>query len=77
MSAAANIRIEYVFAENGSPTAYDQISHPELIRSGFDERLEIEDYRLQLLFQAFDASHTPDSYDYNELPWELSIMRNY
>ena len=68
---------EYVFNEDGSPTDYDQISHPELIRSGFDERLEIKDYRLRILFQAFDAGGTPDTYDYNMLPWELNVMRNH
>jgi hypothetical protein len=30
-----------------------------------------------MLFQAFDASGTPDGYDYDELPWELSLMRNH
>ena len=66
----------YVFREDGSPTAYDQISHPELIRTGFDERLEIKDYRLRILFQAFDAEGIPDTYDYNVLPWELNVMQN-
>ena len=68
---------DYVFNEDGQRTDYDQISHPELIRSGFDERLEIDDYRLRILFQAFDADDTPATYDYNLLPWELSVMRNY
>lgn len=67
----------YVFNRDGSPTDYDQISHPELIRSGHDEYLEVEDYRLQVLYQAFDADDTPADYDYDELPWELSVMRNY
>jgi len=67
---------EYVFREDGSPTDYDQISHPELIRAGFDERLEIKDYRLRILFQAFDAEGIPDTYDYNVLPWELNVMQN-
>lgn len=67
----------YVFNEDGSPTKYDQISHPELIRSGFDERLEVKDYHLRMMFQVFDAASTPDNYDYDNLPWELSIMKNY
>jgi glycosyl hydrolase family 62 len=67
----------HVYCEDGSRTNYDQISHPELIRAGFDERLEIEDNRLRILFQAFDADSVPDTYDYNLLPWELSVMRNY
>ncbi|NQT16232.1 MAG: hypothetical protein HQ582_25970 [Planctomycetes bacterium] len=68
---------DYVYNEDGSPTDYDQISHPELIRAGFDERLEIKDYRMRILFQAFDADRTPDTYDYNMLPWELNVMQNY
>ena len=39
--------------------------------------MEIDEYNLQLLSQAFDASNTPDDYDYNELPWELAIMKNH
>ena len=66
----------HVYHEDGSPTEYDQVSHPELIRAGFDERLEIKDYRLKILFQAFDANGTPDTYDYNMLPWELNVMQN-
>jgi hypothetical protein len=67
---------KYVFNRDGSQTLYDQISHPELIRSGFDQRLEVKDYHLKMMFQAFDAANTPDSYDYDNLPWELSIMKN-
>jgi hypothetical protein len=68
---------QHVFEQRLRPTRYDQISHPELIRSGYDERLAIKDYHLRLLFQAFDAENTPDHYDYNELPWELLLMWNY
>jgi len=67
----------YLFDENGTPTTYDQVSHGELIRSGYDQKLEIDDYHLDLLFQAFDAADTLDSYDYDALPWELLLMRNY
>jgi len=66
-----------LFNEDGSKSAYDQVSHFELIRSGYNQRLEIEDYNLQLLFQAFDAENIGDGYDYDELPWELAIMKNY
>jgi hypothetical protein len=65
-----------VFEKDGTPTAYDQISHPGLIRAGVDEKFEIEDHPVQLLFQAFDAAATPDYYDYDDLPWELSVMTN-
>ena len=66
-----------LFTEDGSRSIYDQVSHFELIRSGVNQRLEIEDFNLELLFQAFDASGMDGSYDYNDLPWELAVMRNY
>jgi hypothetical protein len=67
----------YLFNEDGSRSVYDQVSHPELIRSGFNQKLEIEDYNLQLLFQAFDADTIESDYDYNYLPWQLMLMKNY
>jgi len=67
----------YLYNPDGSKSAYDQVSHFELIRAGYDQKLEIEDYNLQLLFQAFDAENIGDDYDYNDLPWELAVMRNY
>jgi len=65
-----------LFDLSGNPSSLDQVSHPELIRSGYDQRLEIEDYNLQLLFQAFDADSTGPGYDYNYLPWQLYLMKN-
>lgn len=61
----------------GRQSACDQVSHPELIRAGYDQRLEIENYDLQLLFQAFDAVNTGPDYDYNYLPWKLFLMKNF
>ena len=67
----------WMFSADGMRTKLGQVSHPELIRAGNNERMEIEDFRLQVLFQAFDASGTPDSYDYHSLPWSLFLMRNF
>jgi len=67
----------YLFNEDGSKFAYGQVSHFELIRLGYNQRLEIEDFNLRLLFQAFDASEIGDDYDYKLLPWELAVMKNY
>lgn len=61
---------------DGSRPNYHQISHPELIRAGYDERLEVPDTNFQLLFQAFDASETGADYDYHQLPWELALAGN-
>lgn len=57
-------------------TRYTQVSHPELLRSGHNQRLEVENYNFTFLFQGFDGTKFPDSYDYQELPWELALMRN-
>ena len=66
-----------LFNEDGTKSKYSQVSHPEFIRSGCDQKLEIEDLdNVKILFQSFDSSDTPDTYDYNELPWELAIMGN-
>jgi len=67
----------HLYYDHGIKCPYGQVSHFELIRSGYDQRLEIQDYRLTLLFQAFDATGMGPDYDYNDLPWELAIMRNY
>lgn len=68
---------ENLYNEDGSPSAYDQVSHFELIRSGINQKLEVDNYNLDLLFQAFDAEEINDDYDYNDLPWELALMKNY
>jgi len=63
--------------QKNSGILYTQVSHPELIRSAYNQKLEIEDYKLTMLFQTFDGSIISDSYSYNELPWELVLMKNY
>jgi len=60
-----------------SRVTYTQVSHPELIRSGYNQRLEIDDFRLTMVFQSFNGSEVPDDYDYHALPWELVVMKNY
>ncbi|MCK5861869.1 MAG: hypothetical protein KAH38_05255 [Candidatus Hydrogenedentes bacterium] len=62
--------------KEGNPVALNQVSHPELIRSGYDQYLEIDNYKLKMVFQAFDASRTPDNFDYDFLPWALWLAQN-
>jgi len=66
-----------LYKPDGTKSAFTQVSHPELIRSGYNQKLEIDDYHLSLLFQSFDGTMVPDSYHYNELPWNLLLMKNY
>lgn len=66
-----------LYNEDGSKSVFDQVSHPELIRAGYNQKLEINDFNLQLIFQAFDADTMNSDYDYNYLPWKLMVMKNY
>ncbi len=66
-----------LISTDGRKSVYDQVSHPELIRSGYNQKLEIDDLNLQLIFQAFDADTIKSDYDYSFLPWKLMIMKNY
>ena len=51
----------------------DNISHGELIRGGFDERLEVEPSKLRFLFQGVsDANRSAKKY--GEIPWELGVL---
>jgi endo-1,4-beta-xylanase len=66
----------WLFDEAGAPMRPGPVSHPELIRAGHDQRLQIEDYRLKMIFQTFDAKGIEHTYDYHALPWQLMLMRN-
>ncbi len=53
----------------------ESISHGELIRSGFDEHLEIDGSNLQFLFQGVkdvDAKGKP----YGRIPWKLGLLES-
>jgi len=62
-----------VNAGDGTPSAYGQMSHPEAIRCGYDQRLEVDNDAPDLLFQAFDASSIDEHFRYDFLPWELAL----
>jgi glycosyl hydrolase family 62 len=64
-----------LFNEDGTPSAYGQVSHPEAIRCGYDELLEIENDSPDILVQAFDATGIGEDFRYDFLPWELALMR--
>jgi hypothetical protein len=66
-----------LFLADGSRAKYDQVSHFEIIRPGYDQKFEIPDFNFVLFFQGFDAKRTPDDFIYDDLPWELALMRNY
>ena len=64
--------------EEGQRPSYSLVSHPEIVRSGYDQRLEIDDLdAVEMLFQTFDASKIREDYQYDELPWQWAVMRNH
>jgi hypothetical protein len=51
----------------------DSISHGEMLRAGFDERLEVDPAHLRFVFQGVrdaDRSGKP----YGQIPWRLGML---
>jgi len=49
------------------------ISHGEMVRAGYDEKLEIEPCNLQFLYQGADPLAETGG-DYNKIPWHLGLI---
>jgi len=59
--------------ENGATGWTRDISHGELLREGYDERLIVDPCNLRLLYQGYDPDrNTPE---YSQLPWQLALLR--
>ncbi len=50
----------------------DEVSHGELLRSGYDERLEVPAHPVRLLIQGMRAERHKG--DYPSLPWRLGLI---
>ena len=51
----------------------NDISHGELIRTGYDQNLEIDPCHLQFFYQGLDPS-SDDGRPYSQLPWKLGLL---
>ena len=52
----------------------DSISHVELVRTGYDEKLEIDPNDLMLLYQGVLDKDTSDK-PYGQIPWRLGVLK--
>lgn len=50
------------------------ISHGELVRAGYDERMEIDPRRLQLLYQGMAPDVDVEATPYASLPWRIGLL---
>lgn len=51
----------------------DSISHAELLRAGFDERLEVDPANLRVLFQGATLQEMAGK-PYGQIPWRLGLL---
>jgi len=51
------------------------ISQGELIRSGYDETMEIDPCNLQYFYQGFDPAAVPPMTDYTLIPYRLGLLK--
>jgi endo-1,4-beta-xylanase len=51
----------------------DEVSHGELLRAGYDERLEVTAHPVQFLIQGLEAAQHQG--EYPSLPWRLGLLR--
>ncbi|HVJ81002.1 MAG TPA: non-reducing end alpha-L-arabinofuranosidase family hydrolase [Planctomycetia bacterium] len=60
-------------AAAGGETWSDSVSHGELLRTGFDERLEVDPVDVKFLYQGVSDTDRRGK-AYGEIPWKLGIL---
>ena len=58
--------------ESGMPAWTSEVSHGELLRAGYDERLEVAAHPVRFLIQGMPAAQHEG--DYPALPWRLGLL---
>jgi hypothetical protein len=51
----------------------NDISHGDLVRSGYDETAPIDACRLEFIYQGFNPA--ADTTEYNRIPWNIGLLR--
>ena len=60
-------------AEGAAESWTDSISHGELIRTGYDQTLEVDPFNLKMLFQGVGEADRAGK-AYGQVPWQLGIL---
>jgi hypothetical protein len=60
--------------QQSQPQWTDAISHSELLRAGYDQRLEVEPDNLRFVFQGVSDQQRSGK-AYGQIPWRLGILR--
>lgn len=53
----------------------ESFSHGEFLRSGSDERLEVDPERLEMIYQGTTDEAMIEGRPYGEIPWRLGVLR--
>ena len=64
---------DLVNVRDGAAHWTDSISHGELLRTGYDETMEVDPSNLKFLFQGVSESRRAGK-KYGEIPWELGLL---
>ena len=64
---------DVINVRDGAAHWTDSISHGELLRTGYDEKMEVDPASLKFLFQGVSESRRAGK-KYGEIPWQLGLL---
>lgn len=59
--------------DSGTPAWTQDFSHGDILRTGYDEQMEIDPANLQFFYQGVDPAAASKAPNYSQLPWQLGI----